>query len=170
MPASLLTSALRLRGWWRGLDDSHGAVGWQKRLRSHSPDVCFCHLIDAIHRAEQLPPIVIPRLVYRELKCQAFIVCQAANQVGFCARLDHFQFIIANILGLQTLNLRMDRLRNLFRLVSGHRKRIEREKMRILDAGQTGKSRRICRDFRSEEHTSELQSLTNLVCRLLLEK
>src|SRR5258706_11236191 len=26
------------------------------------------------------------------------------------------------------------------------------------------------RDFRSEEHTSELQSLTNLVCRLLLEK
>src|SRR5258706_6459672 len=27
---------------------------------------------------------------------------------------------------------------------------------------------RVC--FRSEEHTSELQSLTNLVCRLLLEK
>src|SRR5438046_9182212 len=26
------------------------------------------------------------------------------------------------------------------------------------------------RDLRSEEHTSELQSLTNLVCRLLLEK
>src|SRR5438046_4885409 len=25
-------------------------------------------------------------------------------------------------------------------------------------------------NFRSEEHTSELQSLTNLVCRLLLEK
>src|SRR5438046_7614616 len=28
----------------------------------------------------------------------------------------------------------------------------------------------IRRDLRSEEHTSELQSLTNLVCRLLLEK
>src|SRR5258706_10637165 len=28
----------------------------------------------------------------------------------------------------------------------------------------------ICRSTRSEEHTSELQSLTNLVCRLLLEK
>src|SRR5262249_59770136 len=27
-----------------------------------------------------------------------------------------------------------------------------------------------CRGRRSEEHTSELQSLTNLVCRLLLEK
>src|SRR5438093_11730743 len=27
-----------------------------------------------------------------------------------------------------------------------------------------------CGDLRSEEHTSELQSLTNLVCRLLLEK
>src|SRR5438046_3632696 len=29
---------------------------------------------------------------------------------------------------------------------------------------------RITADERSEEHTSELQSLTNLVCRLLLEK
>src|SRR5258706_7805110 len=27
-----------------------------------------------------------------------------------------------------------------------------------------------CGPYRSEEHTSELQSLTNLVCRLLLEK
>src|ERR1019366_10774494 len=27
-----------------------------------------------------------------------------------------------------------------------------------------------CKGSRSEEHTSELQSLTNLVCRLLLEK
>src|SRR5262249_62088905 len=30
--------------------------------------------------------------------------------------------------------------------------------------------RHLPRDARSEEHTSELQSLTNLVCRLLLEK
>ena len=29
---------------------------------------------------------------------------------------------------------------------------------------------RVRQDPRSEEHTSELQSLTNLVCRLLLEK
>src|SRR2546430_7345808 len=29
---------------------------------------------------------------------------------------------------------------------------------------------RCCRDARSEEHTSELQSQSNLVCRLLLEK
>src|SRR2546430_16408240 len=29
---------------------------------------------------------------------------------------------------------------------------------------------RVCRTTRSEEHTSELQSQSNLVCRLLLEK
>src|SRR5438046_4318795 len=29
---------------------------------------------------------------------------------------------------------------------------------------------RVVKGLRSEEHTSELQSLTNLVCRLLLEK
>src|SRR5438093_7524296 len=35
-------------------------------------------------------------------------------------------------------------------------------------AAATGRAGR--REPRSEEHTSELQSLTNLVCRLLLEK
>src|SRR5258706_5472154 len=33
-----------------------------------------------------------------------------------------------------------------------------------------GAGPRLCLGCRSEEHTSELQSLTNLVCRLLLEK
>src|SRR5437899_8983460 len=33
-----------------------------------------------------------------------------------------------------------------------------------------GRGRRRRRDRRSEEHTSELQSLRHLVCRLLLEK
>src|SRR5438874_4513958 len=38
-------------------------------------------------------------------------------------------------------------------------------------AGDTGSaSRTILRDERSEEHTSELQSRRDLVCRLLLEK
>src|SRR5437016_9183289 len=44
----------------------------------------------------------------------------------------------------------------------------------LLPAGYNfgGRKRRRLRgeDGRSEEHTSELQSLTNLVCRLLLEK
>src|SRR5258706_5748825 len=37
-------------------------------------------------------------------------------------------------------------------------------------SGRRGGSARAHRRRRSEEHTSELQSLTNLVCRLLLEK
>src|SRR5438046_3379756 len=36
--------------------------------------------------------------------------------------------------------------------------------------GSSRSPRRSARSSRSEEHTSELQSLTNLVCRLLLEK
>src|SRR5438093_7508073 len=44
----------------------------------------------------------------------------------------------------------------------------------VCDATTYGKSprssQRECAKPRSEEHTSELQSLTNLVCRLLLEK
>src|SRR2546430_7134045 len=38
------------------------------------------------------------------------------------------------------------------------------------DAGSLGFGYVRCRSVRSEEHTSELQSQSNLVCRLLLEK
>src|SRR5438093_9331706 len=37
-------------------------------------------------------------------------------------------------------------------------------------AGQSSRTLSAAVPYRSEEHTSELQSLTNLVCRLLLEK
>src|SRR5437016_9493830 len=45
----------------------------------------------------------------------------------------------------------------------------------LLNLGVTGGLAKVADDgtqliLRSEEHTSELQSLTNLVCRLLLEK
>src|SRR5205814_7437321 len=40
----------------------------------------------------------------------------------------------------------------------------------ILDGHRLGGCRQQVEDPRSEEHTSELQSLRHLVCRLLLEK
>src|SRR5256885_6318402 len=43
-----------------------------------------------------------------------------------------------------------------------------RPQNRCVDA--RGRGRDCCPDGRSEEHTSELQSPCNLVCRLLLEK
>src|SRR5205814_9637465 len=53
------------------------------------------------------------------------------------------------------------RHRQAFRQATGGNAR--RRKARQVFAGN-------CRDLRSEEHTSELQSLRHLVCRLLLEK
>src|SRR5438046_7409689 len=49
----------------------------------------------------------------------------------------------------------------------GHRRRARRD--RDGDDGDPA-AHRLPAHHRSEEHTSELQSLTNLVCRLLLEK
>src|SRR5690606_41405332 len=50
----------------------------------------------------------------------------------------------------------------------------EFEELPVLDfEGRTRATLKIqdgCNEFRSEEHTSELQSRENLVCRLLLEK
>src|SRR5438477_2120626 len=57
--------------------------------------------------------------------------------------------------------------RRLLSLLRGHR--MKRLLTRMLD--ETEFSIRVKRRFmRSEEHTSELQSHVNLVCRLLLEK
>src|SRR5437016_9378706 len=48
---------------------------------------------------------------------------------------------------------------------------VHRLEARVLVAGRArGDVLRYQHRARSEEHTSELQSLTNLVCRLLLEK
>src|SRR5258706_4113730 len=46
----------------------------------------------------------------------------------------------------------------------------ENLKLRLLNARLVPREQREAGVERSEEHTSELQSLTNLVCRLLLEK
>src|SRR5438477_7996176 len=44
------------------------------------------------------------------------------------------------------------------------------DRRRARASTKSGWCRRCHPDFRSEEHTSELQSHVNLVCRLLLEK
>src|SRR2546427_11984984 len=44
------------------------------------------------------------------------------------------------------------------------------KELRPWEPPRAFRARRNVRKFRSEEHTSELQSQSNLVCRLLLEK
>src|SRR2546427_6559152 len=58
-------------------------------------------------------------------------------------------------------------------IFDGRRRTVRRQGPRRVgrDPGVGGsRQRREGRDRRSEEHTSELQSQSNLVCRLLLEK
>src|ERR1039458_10705277 len=61
-------------------------------------------------------------------------------------------------------------------LVAGHRALVRGvERIRVLHdeflrAHQSEARTYLVAEFRSEEHTSELQSLRHLVCRLLLEK
>src|SRR5437016_3592048 len=69
---------------------------------------------------------------------------------------------------------RSHRRRLRFRLVAGrqeHRLRFDAvRQLRYLDRSLHRRKLAAHYVIRSEEHTSELQSLTNLVCRLLLEK
>src|SRR5690606_42053747 len=52
----------------------------------------------------------------------------------------------------------------------GRRVRSARCDSKTLSSGATSSGASSCMSARSEEHTSELQSRENLVCRLLLEK
>src|SRR2546427_2896586 len=61
-----------------------------------------------------------------------------------------------------TTLFRSQRLRDRLRFLHGFRSTVRR--FEALDDRHAG------RGMRSEEHTSELQSQSNLVCRLLLEK
>src|SRR5258705_9242699 len=49
-------------------------------------------------------------------------------------------------------------------------KQVAHHGARHHDAGTRGQALQRAKQHRSEEHTSELQSLRHLVCRLLLEK
>src|SRR5690242_21218839 len=53
---------------------------------------------------------------------------------------------------------------------SGHERDVVREHRRLRIERHRGSGNQIPSEHRSEEHTSELQSHVNLVCRLLLEK
>src|SRR5688572_31068499 len=54
--------------------------------------------------------------------------------------------------------------------VAGPGRPVRSTKIRIASAQGTVRPSRTIGSVRSEEHTSELQSQSNLVCRLLLEK
>src|SRR5690349_22418323 len=66
-----------------------------------------------------------------------------------------------------------ERVRHVRRVESGRRRGVVEKELRRVLAKQTTTADDNCADwriFRSEEHTSELQSRRDLVCRLLLEK
>src|SRR5580704_15011594 len=79
------------------LDHADGAVGVDEDLVGDAANVGLRHLIDAVHRAEQLAPIAVAGLIRGQLRGQAFIVGQAANEVGFGASLDHLQFVVGDV-------------------------------------------------------------------------
>src|SRR2546430_9174911 len=68
------------------------------------------------------------------------------------------------------LPISRDAMNNLAWLLFQQRKLSEAESLARKAVAQQGPDSYLVLDTRSEEHTSELQSQSNLVCRLLLEK
>ena len=66
----------------RILDPSHGSICVVKDFIRDAADVGFGYLVDAIDRAEQFSPIAVACLIGGELRGQAFVIGQTANQIG----------------------------------------------------------------------------------------
>src|SRR5436305_10990902 len=73
LPASLLRPVRRC-----GFDNPHRPIAGHKGLRSHPPNVGLGYLLNPVHSAEELAPIVITRLIGCQLRCQPRIVVQSA--------------------------------------------------------------------------------------------
>jgi len=143
-----LLAALRLLREVRGkLDDPYRPVIRHKCLIRHSSNVGRGYFIDAVDRAKQFAPVVIACLIQAERERQSLIRSQRPDQIGFGARLDHFQFLIRDVFLLEPFNLRMDRSRDLLRCVPRNRERVKGEQLWILGSRHSGKPRRIGRDL-----------------------
>src|SRR5262249_61836753 len=101
---------------------------------------------------------------------RSYLALVFSRSLSFCPVLTLFFFLMIRRPPRSTLfpytTLFRSRMRGAVEVLRGRLGRSvgEGRRRRGRDAG--GRSRGL----RSEEHTSELQSLTNLVCRLLLEK
>src|ERR1035438_6521171 len=74
--ASLSTSLRPGSGSWRSackLDDSHRSVIGDKCFVRYSPYVGLRNFVDALDGSEQLPPIVVKRLIQAERERQTLI-------------------------------------------------------------------------------------------------
>src|SRR2546427_4714257 len=103
-------------------------------------------------------PMLIPMHVQARCRTSAALMLSIGVALAGCSSLDGAAHRVANVVTPYKVEV-----------VQGNF--VSREQVEAL---QPGMSRQQVRDIlgtpRSEEHTSELQSQSNLVCRLLLEK
>src|SRR5260370_15412110 len=106
-------------------NDSYSAVAFQESLPGNATDIGFGDLIDFVHAAEQLTPIAEAELVDGKLRSQSLVIRQSTNQVRLGASLHHLQFLVADILVLQTIDLLVDGLAHLGGRVSRQGDRVK---------------------------------------------
>src|SRR5580698_3202233 len=115
--ASLCTSLIGCVAWrllssGRGcaciFDNSYGAIGVDEDLVGDAANVGLGDLVDAIGGVEQFAPVAVARLVGSEFGGEAFVIGEAANQVGLGARLDHLQFVVGDVFFFQAIDFNVD--------------------------------------------------------------
>src|SRR5690606_39558182 len=105
----------------------------------------------------------------KELKGSPAIMASGMNIFG-----RSFQNLIPRLKdgsqGLRDAGIEAEQLGLVLSTEAGQQAEEFNDNITRLQSALTGMWREVARQVRSEEHTSELQSRENLVCRLLLEK
>ena len=108
--SSFRTSLLAWAGFFGcdELDSCAGAVAVDEDLVGDAADVRFVDGVDLVQLAEELSPVAVAGLVFGQLMGEAFVVGEAAQQVGAGAGLEACELFVGDVFGLQAVELFVD--------------------------------------------------------------
>ena len=121
-------------------DDGVGAIALGEDLVRDAANIRLRDFVDLVELAEEFAPVAVAKLVRSQALCQPLVVAERAQQIDARARLEHGQFLVGHVLGLQLVDLLVDRRAHLLRRMAGKRHGIERKESRDTCAGKPAES------------------------------
>ena len=125
---------------WDELDARAGAVAVDEDLVGDAADVGFGDGVDLVELAEELAPVAVAGLVFGELVGEAFVVAEAAEQVGAGAGFEALELVVGDVFALEAVDLFVDGGAHLVGRVAGERDGIDGEEAGIFVAGKSAEA------------------------------
>ena len=130
---------------WDELDARAGAVAVGEDLVGDAANVGFGDGVDLVELAEELTPVAEAGLVLGELVGEAFVVGEAAQEVGAGAGLEAREFFVGDVFVLEAVEFFVDGGAHLVGGVAGEGHGVDGEEAGIFVAGEAAEALRPLR-------------------------